>query len=197
MKTSNRLEWAKIGNLTFFFEFSIYAGLTSEEIMDYWYPLNKTRIGIMFDYLPELNQSMTSKWFVENIANTDKVLIWSVEELEIKFSLKLLLEKVISILVFPCGNWEFFEDAFNEKVVLSDQNDQVTRSVSFVGRSRNDSTFGFSRNMTQHRVGAGTYHSLTHGIIDKGTGVPTYIEHSWDFRTADGFGYQIELRYLS
>jgi hypothetical protein len=197
VNSNNTLEWANIGNLTIYCEFSIYACLTSEEIMDYWYPLNRTRIGITIDYLPTLDGFITAKGFIDDIANTDKIRIWSEEDLEIKFSLRILLEKVISILVFPKGDWEFLENTFGEEVMFVTQSDQMTRSFSFVGGSRNAFTYEFNRNMTQHTDGVGTYRALTSGIIDNGTGIPTHIEHSWNFQTADGFGYYIEIKYLS
>jgi hypothetical protein len=190
---NNKLAWADICNSTLSIEFAIYAGLTSEDIMEYWYPLNGSYLQVSIDELPDLASSMTAQWYIENIANSDKVDVRNINGSEIPFSLRIILEKVISLLVFPVGNWEYFDEQFGVLLEQENQDGTYPRFYEYQGESKGDTLYSFYRSWSEHKTGVGTYRSITQGDIGKSMGIPVYISHYWAFGHTDGFEYTIIL----
>lgn len=190
---SNSLEWADIGNSTIIYDFTILARFGAEDAYQYWFPLNNSQVRVTIDRLPPLNSSMSAEWFIENVANSDKVQVSRLDRSEIKFSLRTILERAVSFLIFPIGDWEYFDDYFGDDFRLVNKNEQYPTHYEFMGRSSSLTTYTFTRNWLQQESGTGTYKSFTNGEIEKNSGIPVYISHHWLFSHVNGFEYTVIL----
>ncbi len=190
---NNGLEWAEIGNRTILYDFAIFAGLTSEGIMDEWYPLNNSRIQTTIVTLPEIPAEITALWYIENIATIDKVQVSTENGTEIPFSLRIILEKLMSLMILPTSDWEFFDSHFSDSFRIMHSDGSYPTHYEYIGEMSDDTMYSFTRNWLQQQSGLGSYSSTSSGDIMKSMGIPECIYHHWLFKHADGFEYQIIL----
>ncbi|MHA1906965.1 MAG: hypothetical protein ACW98Y_06700 [Candidatus Thorarchaeota archaeon] len=112
--SNNSLEWANIGNSTLIFDFTIFGRFVAEDAYQYWFPLNNSPLRITIDRLPALNSSMSPEWYIENVANSDKVQVSKLDGSEIKFSLRTVIEMNPREVLFS----DFLDGGYNKSQVL-------------------------------------------------------------------------------
>ena len=191
--SENILHWAMIGNDTIIYDLTILGRFGTEDAYQYWYPLNNTQLRIKIDNLPELNSSMSPESYILSIASSDKVYASRLDGSEVKFSLREVIERVMSLFIIPIGDWEFFDQNFNEAFKLKVSSGDYPRYYEYIGESQSDTVYRFSRRWLQQESGTGTFQSETYGEIEKASGIPIYISHHWLFYHVNGFEYTIIL----
>jgi len=190
---NNNLNWADISNSTLIYDFIILGEDGSGEIIDNWWPLNNSQFRITIQTLPSLPKWIEARTFIEDIANIGKVQVSQVNGSDVTYSIGTRVREVVSFLIFPTGDWEYFESQFGEKVEITYQDGQFPKYYEYIGSSTSDSVYDFTRKWNQQGSGHGAYYSTTYGNIDKNTGIPTYISHYYLFSHVAGFDYTLIL----
>ncbi|MFW9908635.1 MAG: hypothetical protein ACFFEF_08670 [Candidatus Thorarchaeota archaeon] len=190
---SNTMEWAQILGTVLVYRFMILADFGTEDVFQYWFPLNNSRILVRISDLPNLNSSMCTEWYIENIGDSGKVKVSSISSMHIIYSLRSILERTLSKLIFPIGDWEFFDDHFENELTIMDEEGEYPRYYRYQGKSYDESIYTFMAGWYQQESDVGMYISSSYGEIEKSTGIPNFISHYWLFLHPNGFDYEIIL----